>query len=130
MLTTLFWKKQMQSTLPKLKSMVLKGIYHIVFHRFSNKLYYLSKLQLRPTELQNVEKSKFLKEANSHNFWTFELDTHKRINVPIWIFLDFQQRDRQASQNLNNDTYYRPPTTNAQCIFGTEKYPDFGILIN
>ena len=48
----------------------------------------------------------------------------------MWIFISFQQRDRQDSQNQNNDTYYRPPVTSAQCIIGTEKYPDSAILLN
>ena len=31
---------------------------------------------------------------------------------------------------MNNDTFYRPLVTSAQCIIGTEKYPDSGILLN
>ena len=31
---------------------------------------------------------------------------------------------------MNNDTFYRPPVTSAQCIIGTEKYPDSAILLN
>ena len=46
------------------------------------------------------------------------------------FFIGFQQRDRQDSQNLNNDTFCRSPVVSAQCIFGTEKYPDAAILIN
>ena len=38
--------------------------------------------------------------------------------------------DRQNDQNLNNDTFYRPLVTSAQCIIGTEKHPDGGILLN
>ena len=30
---------------------------------------------------------------------------------------------------MNNDTFYRPVVTSAQCIIGTEKYPDSGILL-
>ena len=52
------------------------------------------------------------------------------MNVPIWITIGFQQRDRQDSQNLNNDTFCMLPITTAQCIIGTEKYPDGSILIN
>ena len=70
-----------------------------------------------PTELQYPER-----------FWNFELGTD--INVPIWIFSFFQQSDRQHDQNLNNDTFCRLPVTTAQCIIGTEKYPDVGILSN
>ena len=36
----------------------------------------------------------------------------------------------QDLQNLNNDTFYRPLVTSAQCIIGTEKYPDSAILLD
>ena len=31
---------------------------------------------------------------------------------------------------MNNDTLCKPLVTSAQCIIGTEKYPDNGILLN
>ena len=31
---------------------------------------------------------------------------------------------------MNNDSFYRPPITSAQCTIGTEKYPDSAILLN
>ena len=83
-----------------------------------------------PTELQYIERSVFMKELNTGNLWNFELGTQEGINVPIWIIRGFQQQDRQSSQNENNDTFYRPSVTSAQCIIGTEKYPDSGILSN
>ena len=83
-----------------------------------------------PTLLHYPERSVFMKEVKTQNLWTFELGTHEGINVPIWIFIAFQQNDRQNNQNLNNDTFYRPLVTSAQCIIGTEKYPDCGILLN
>ena len=83
-----------------------------------------------PTELQYMERSVFMKEANTQNLWNFELGTQECINVPIWIIIGFQQQDRQNSQNENNDTFYRPSVTSAQCIIGTEKYPDSSILLN
>ena len=83
-----------------------------------------------PTLLHYVERSVFMNELNTQNLCTFELGTQEGVNVPIWIFLAFQQSDRQNDQNLNNDTSYRPPVTSAQCIIGTEKYPDSGILLN
>ena len=87
-------------------------------------------LSKTPTELQYVERSIFMKEVNTQNFWTFELGTQEVINIPIRITVGFQQRDRQDSQNLNNDTFYRPPVTSAHCLLGTEKKPGSGILIN
>ena len=52
------------------------------------------------------------------------------MNVPIWIIIGFQQRDRQDSQNLINDTFCRLPVVSAQCFIGTEKYPDAALLLN
>ena len=83
-----------------------------------------------PTLLHYVERTVFMKEVNTQNHWIFELGTQEGVNVPIWIFVAFQQSDRQNDQNLNNDTFYRPPETQAQCIIGTERYPDSAILLN
>ena len=83
-----------------------------------------------PTLLHYPERSVFMKDVNTKNLWTFELGTQEGINVPIWKFVAFQQNDRQNDQNLNNDTFYRPLVTSAQCIIGTEKYPDSEILLN
>ena len=51
------------------------------------------------------------------------------MNVPIWNIIGFQQRDRQDSQILNNDTFCRLPVTSAQRNISTQKYPDEGILL-
>ena len=83
-----------------------------------------------PTELRYVKRSVFMKEVNKRNLWSFELGTQEGINVPIWIIIGFQQSDRQHDQNLNNDTFYRPPVTNSQCNIRTEKDPDSPILLN
>ena len=83
-----------------------------------------------PTLLHYPERSVFMEEVNTQNLWTFELGTQEGINVPIWIFVAFQQNYRQNYQNLNNDTFYRHLVTSAQCIIGTEKYPDSGISLN
>ena len=83
-----------------------------------------------PKELQYVERSVFMKEINTRNLWSFELGTHDRLNISIWIIIGFQQRERQDSQNMNNVTFYGPPVTSAQCIVRTEKYPDPAILLN
>ena len=83
-----------------------------------------------PTSLNCPEKSVFMKEVNTQNFWTFELGTQEGVNVPIWIYVAFQQHYRQHDQNLNNDTFYRMPVTSTQCVIGTEKYPDSAISLN
>ena len=87
-------------------------------------------LSTTPTELRYVERSVFMKEVNNQNIWSFELGSYENMNVPIWILIGFQQRDRQNSQNLNNDTFCRLPVISAQCIISTEKYPNAGILLN
>ena len=86
--------------------------------------------KISPTLLHYPERSMFMKEVNTQNLWTFELGTQEGVNVPIWIFVAFQQNDRQNDQNLNNDIFYRPLVTSAQCIIGTEKYPDSRNLLN
>ena len=71
-----------------------------------------------------------MEEVNNRNLWKFELGSHENTNVPIWIIIRFQQRDKQGSQNLNNDTFRRLPVVSAQSVIGTEKYPDAGKLLN
>ena len=83
-----------------------------------------------PTEIIYPERSVFMKEVNTQNFWTFELGTQEGINIPTWIFVAFQQNDRQHDQNLNNDTFVRLPVISAQVVIGTERYPDTAILLN
>ena len=87
-------------------------------------------LSKTPTEHQSLERSVFMKEVNTQKSWTFGLGTQEGMNIPIWIIVRFQQRDRQDSQNFDNNTFKRPPVTNAQCIIGAEKYPDSGIFLN
>ena len=83
-----------------------------------------------PTQIQYPERSIFMKEVNTQNFWTFELGTQEGINIHTWVFVAFQQTDRQHDQNLNNDTFVRLPVISAQVVIGTERYPDTAILIN
>ena len=83
-----------------------------------------------PTTLHYPERSVFMKEVNTQNFWTFEMGTKEGINVPIWVYVFFQQMDRQNDQNLNNDTFVRLPVISDQVVIGTERYPDTAILLN
>ena len=83
-----------------------------------------------PIELRFIERSVFMTEVNNQNLWNFEIASQESMNVHIWIFIWFQQRDRQDSQNLKIDTFCRLPVTGAQCIIGMEKHPDAGIMLN
>ena len=87
-------------------------------------------LNKTPTENKYPERSVFMKQVNTQNFWTFELGTQEGVNIPIWIFVAFQQNDRQNNQNLNNDTFVRLPAISAQVVIGTERCPDSGVLLN
>ena len=87
-------------------------------------------LNKTPTQIQYPERSVFMKEVNTQNVWTFELGTQEGISIPTWIFVAFQQNDRQYDQNLNNDTFVRLPVISAQVIIGTERYPDAAIILN
>ena len=81
-------------------------------------------------ELRCLERSVFVNEVNNQNSWNFVLGSQENMNVPIWIIIEFQQKDRQDSQNLNNDSFCRLPVIVAEWIIGTEKYLDGRILIN
>ena len=56
-------------------------------------------LNKTPTELHYPERSVFMKEVNTQNFWTFELGTQEGSIIPIRNFVVFQQHDRQHDQN-------------------------------
>ena len=71
-----------------------------------------------------------MKKVITQNLWTFELGTPDGIYVPIWIYVGFQQNDRQHYQILNLDTFARLLIISAQVIMGTETYPDSAILTN
>ena len=95
------------------------------FHKLMNQI-----MKKTPTNLHYPERSVFMKVVNTQNLWTFELGTQEGINIPIWIYVGFQQNDRQHDQNLNNDTFVRLPIISAQVIIGIEKYADSAILLN
>ena len=70
-----------------------------------------------------------MKEAKNQNLWNFELLSQESMIVPLLIIVGFQQRDRQDSQNLKNNTFCRLPVTSAQCMIGNEFFPGSGILL-
>ena len=113
---------------------VINGIEWYVPHYITSLEDY-NKLQIQlkqktHTNLHYPERSVFMKEVKTQKIWTFERGTQEGVNVPIWIYVAFQQHDRQHDQDLNNDTFYRMPVTSAQCIIGTEKSLDSAILLN
>ena len=87
-------------------------------------------LKKTPTELRYVERFVFMEEVNNQNLGNFELRSQENMNVPIWIIIGFQQQGRKDSQNFNDDTFCRLHVVIAQCVIGTEKNPNAGILLN
>ena len=79
-------------------------------------------LSKTPAEFIYVERTVFVKEVNNQSLWTFELGSQESMNVPVWIIIGFQQRDRQDSRSLNNDTFCWLPVVSAPCFIGSEKY--------
>ena len=70
-----------------------------------------------------------MKEVKNQKLSNIELVSQESRNFSIWFIIGFQQRDRQDSQNLNNDTFFKLPVTTAHCNNGTENYSDAGILL-
>ena len=60
----------------------------------------------------------------------FGIGVSRKHECSIGMFIEFQQRDQQNSQNLNNDTFCRLPVTSCQCIIGTKIHPESCILLN
>ena len=52
------------------------------------------------------------------------------MKVPIWNIIGFQERDRQDSPNLNNDTFVDYLLLVLNIILELKKNPNSGILIN
>ena len=71
-----------------------------------------------------------IEEVIIQNLWNFELGSQETMYVPIKINIEFQQRGRQDSQDLSNDSFCSMPVTSAQAIIRTEKNSDTVILLN
>ena len=73
-----------------------------------------------------------MKEVINENLWNFGMNSQESMNVVIWIYIGFHQRDRQNSQSLKNenDTFCRLPVTSCRAIIGPGKHPDAGISLN
>ena len=65
-------------------------------------------------ELRCIERFVFVNEVNNKNSWNFVLGSQENMNVPIWIIIEFQQKDRLDSQNSNNDSFCRLPVIVAE----------------
>ena len=79
------------------------------------------------TELQCIERSGLMKDVIEQTSSTFELRPHQRMSDPSWKTIEFQQREKQSSEDLNNNISDRLSVESSQCIVGTEKNPASGI---
>ena len=71
-----------------------------------------------------------MKEVNTQSFRLLNWEHMKVIIFQYGLLLVFNKKIRQDSQNLNNDTFYEPPVTDAQSGISTGKYPNSAILLN
>ena len=123
-----FWRKLRELPMLESKLITLIVINLTIQHPFHNKASN-QKLSRTRTELRYFEPSLSMKEVNNQSLWNFELDSQGTLNFLIWITIGFQQTGRKDSQNLNKDIFCRFHVTSAQCVIGTEKYPDADIRL-
>ena len=74
------------------------------------------------TVLRYIERSVYMKEINNPNLWNFELGFQKSMGVPVWTIIGFQQRDRQGSQNSNNDIFVGCPLIALDVLTGRKVF--------
>ena len=80
-----------------------------------------------PTEGFYPERSTFNKDVFNRNIWFFESSIGIETNVPFYVIVGFQKTSCLGDQNANNDVFYRPTVSRAQCKTRTEKHPDAGL---
>ena len=68
-----------------------------------------------------------MEDLSTENNWTYELGVEKVVDVSFYVFVGFMPIVQFYQQTQNNDTFYQPSVTNAQCDISTERYPDLGI---
>ena len=83
-----------------------------------------------PTKLSYIKRSSYMKDVTTESNWTFELGIGDGIDILIYVIVGFMQRDQFNQQHQKNDTLYKPGVVDAQCIIGSEKFPDAGFICN
>ena len=68
-----------------------------------------------------------MRSENVQTYWNFELGGENGSTMPIYSIIGSQQTDRLDSQERPNGLFFQSSILNAQCIIGTEKYPDVGL---
>ena len=80
-----------------------------------------------PTELSYNKRSSYMIDVTTENCWIFELGVGDCYDIAIYVKVGFMERDQFNQQHQNNDTFCRPSVVIAQCVVGSEKFPDAGI---
>ena len=78
------------------------------------------------TEISYFKGSSYIKDTTTEDNWTFEFGVGDGSDIPIYVLVEFMQRDQFNQQHQNNDAIYRTSVVNAQCVIGSEKYADAG----
>ena len=78
------------------------------------------------TQLSFIKRSYHMKDVTTENRWTFEFGVGDGVDISIFVTVGFIPGDQFNQQYQNNDAFYRPSVVNAQCIFGSEIFPDAG----
>ena len=71
-----------------------------------------------------------MKNVTIENIWAFNFVVGDGVDIPTYVIVGFVQRDQFNQQHQNNDIFYRPSVVNAQCIIGSENFPDARITCN
>ena len=71
-----------------------------------------------------------MKVVTTEKFWTCELGVGDGIDVPIYVIVGFKQKDQFNQQHQYVDVSNRLSVVIAQCIIGSQKFPDAGINCN
>ena len=79
-----------------------------------------------PIELTYFKRPSFMKDVTTGNNWIFELGVGDGYHIPIYVVIEFLQRDQFNQQYQNNDIFYRPGGVNAECNIGSGRIPDAG----
>ena len=56
----------------------------------------------------------------------FRNGSGKKIDIPFFVVRGFMQSEQLHQQTHNNDAFYQASVTDADCIMGTENYPNEG----
>ena len=99
-----FWAKLQESHILEIKLININGMYLTLNLLFPSKVYHLHKFQVRHPEIFDILNVPFFKEVYNQKLRNPEISSQESMNVLVWIIIGFQQRERQTSQILNNDT--------------------------